>query len=65
MPAPSDPADELRRKLADAHLAAPTPEQPTSGGAPSSEPTVEERRAEVHTQGRSAVDEMSRPPAEE
>jgi hypothetical protein len=48
-----DPADELRRKLAESRSdeedAAP-PEPP--------EDTVEERRADVHGQGRAALDEM-------
>ncbi|HET7744609.1 MAG TPA: hypothetical protein VFK76_07685 [Gaiellaceae bacterium] len=44
-----DPADELRRKLAD------TREPETSQPAAS----VDDRRAEVHDQGRSAIDEMS------
>ena len=41
-----DPADELRRKLADTR----EPDE-----APGS---VDDRRAEVHDQGRSAIDEM-------
>jgi hypothetical protein len=48
-----DPADELRRKLADSRAeendAAP-PEPPAD--------TVEERRADVHQEGRAALDEM-------
>ena len=52
-----DPADELRRKLAesrDDEQEAPVP--PAS--APS---TVAERRAEVHEHGRAALDEMQGP----
>lgn len=51
--AAADPADELRRKLADSR-AADEPAAPSS--APAS--TVEERRAEVHAEGQAAVDEM-------
>lgn len=46
-----DPADELRRKLAEAR----------GGAAPAADPgdaSVEERRAEVHAEGRAAIDEM-------
>lgn len=47
----ADPADELRRKLAesrgDGGTAAPTPEA-----------SVADRRAEVHESGRAALDEM-------
>jgi hypothetical protein len=55
-PAPTtadDPAEELRRKLAESRDA----EEPD---APAETPdaTVEERRADVHEQGRAAVDEM-------
>jgi hypothetical protein len=51
-PAQPDPADELRRKLAESRaddepaVVAPSPV------------TVEERRAEIHGQGRSALEEM-------
>lgn len=52
----ADPADELRRKLADSRSdvedAAP-PEPPAD--------TVDERRADVHQQGRAALDEMTQP----
>jgi hypothetical protein len=52
-PSASDPADELRRKLAESRVddggeVAPAPP----------EATVADRRAEVHDQGRAAVDEM-------
>ena len=57
-PAPEvdDPADELRRKLAD------TREGESSGGeaAVTAEATIEERRSDVHEQGRAAIDEMQR-----
>jgi hypothetical protein len=52
----ADPADELRRKLADSRSEEedmPPPEPP--------EDTVEERRADVHQQGRAALDEMNEP----
>jgi hypothetical protein len=59
-PAGGDPADELRQKLATSREAAapnagasepPTPE-------PTSEPSIDERRTEVHDEGRAAIDEM-------
>jgi hypothetical protein len=50
--ADDDPADELRRKLAESRAA----DQPVA--VPPSPVTVEERRAEVHGQGRSALEEM-------
>ncbi len=46
--ADDDPAGELRRKLAESR----------EEDVPSPPVTVEERRAEVHGQGRSALDEM-------
>jgi flagellar biosynthesis/type III secretory pathway M-ring protein FliF/YscJ len=53
-----DPANELRQKLAESRSADETQE------APAPEETVEERRAEVHDQGRATLDEM-RPSDEE
>ena len=50
-----DPADELRRKLAETRGPPDTPEA-DEGSA--SEGSVEGRRADVHEQGRAAVDEM-------
>jgi hypothetical protein len=47
----TDPADELRQKLAESR----------GGEAPVADPgdaSVEERRAEVHAEGRAAIDEM-------
>jgi hypothetical protein len=50
-PAP-DPADELRRKLAESRA-------DDGGDAPAApDASVADRRAEVHEQGRTAVDEM-------
>ena len=46
-----DPAGELRRKLDESRAGA-------TQAAVASEPTVEERRADVHEQGRAAIDEM-------
>jgi len=48
---PSDPADELRRKLAESREddAVETPAPPEA---------VADRRADVHEQGRAALDEM-------
>jgi hypothetical protein len=49
--AEDDPADELRRKLAESRAE----DEPAASAPPVS---VEERRAEVHGQGRSALEEM-------
>jgi hypothetical protein len=48
-PAEDDPADELRRKLADSR-----DDEPAAADAAS----VEERRADVHDEGRAALEEM-------
>jgi hypothetical protein len=50
-----DPADELRQKLAESR-GDETPAAPEAG-------SVEERRAEVHEQGRAALDKMQPPEA--
>jgi hypothetical protein len=50
-----DPAEELRRKLADARVAEPE-------AAPAAEPpeeTLDERRARVHAKAREAIDSMA------
>jgi len=52
-PAADDPADELRRKLAESRGADESDEP-----AETPEATVEDRRADVHEQGRAALDEM-------
>ena len=49
--APVDPADELRQKLAESRV-------DEADDEPASEESVEDRRAEVHEQGRAALDEM-------
>jgi hypothetical protein len=49
-----DPAEELRRKLADARDG--EPEQATGGEAPES---LDERRARVHAKAREAMDAMA------
>jgi hypothetical protein len=52
-PPGDDPADELRRKLADTRDdAAP------AADAAEADATVDERRSEVHDEGRAAIDEM-------
>jgi hypothetical protein len=56
-PAAGDPAEELRQKLADSRDAEETAEAPPA--AP--ETSVEERRADVHEQGRATLDEMKPP----
>jgi hypothetical protein len=48
----ADPADELRRKLAESRE-----EEPAMAAEPPAA-DVADRRAEVHEQGRSALDEM-------
>ena len=51
----ADPAEELRRKLADARVREP-------GVAPAAEPpdeTLDERRARVHAKARVAIDSMA------
>jgi hypothetical protein len=56
---PDDPADELRRKLAESRSdeeEAAVPEPPISPEA-----SVEERRANVHEEGRATLDEMREP----
>jgi hypothetical protein len=54
-PAAGDPAEELRRKLADARVpdpdAAPAPDPPDE--------TLDERRARVHAKAREAIDSMA------
>lgn len=56
LPAPvetmQDPAEELRRKLAESRALEPEPE-------PGPDASVEGRRAEVHAQGRAALSEMT------
>jgi hypothetical protein len=52
-----DPADELRQKLAESRSEEPPAAEPPV----SPEASVEERRADVHEQGRSALDEMREP----
>jgi len=55
-PPAQDPADELRRKLAESRADS---EPETAVESPSE--TVEERRADVHARGRSALSEMTPP----
>ena len=52
----ADPADELRQKLAAARVEA-EPEE----AAPAPAPSMADRRAGVHEQGRAALDEMNSP----
>ena len=52
-PTADDPAEELRRKLAETREAEESDETPATPEA-----TVEERRADVHEQGRAELDEM-------
>ncbi len=48
----ADPADELRRKLAESR------DDDGPGEPPPAETSVADRRAEVHAEGRAALDEM-------
>jgi len=51
-PPATDPADELRQKIAE------TREETSAEPAAATEASVEDRRADVHEQGRAALDEM-------
>ena len=51
----ADPAEELRRKLADARVA----EQDDAPAAEVPAETLDERRARVHAKAREAIDSMS------
>jgi hypothetical protein len=53
-PAAVDPAGELRQKLVESR-GDDTPEEAPAGN----DATVEDRRADVHEQGRAALDEMT------
>jgi hypothetical protein len=53
--ATEDPADELRRKLAETREPDVSPPSPESSTPDAS---VEERRAQVHDHGRATLDEM-------
>jgi hypothetical protein len=53
-PAGADPADELRRKLAESRE-----EEPLAETSSVPEATVEGRRSQVHEQGRATLDEMT------
>ena len=50
---PADPANELRQKLAESRGEEGAEEAP-----PAPDATVEDRRTEVHEQGRAALDDM-------
>ena len=50
----TDPAEELRRRLAEAREADPVPEP----AAAAADETLEERRARVHAKAREAIDAM-------
>jgi hypothetical protein len=57
-----DPADELRRKLAETRTEDESPPaEPDVTETPPADASVEERRASVYEQGRSALDEMQEP----
>lgn len=58
-PQGASPADELRTRLAESRTAPePTVVDPEPGEG-TEEPSVDERRAEVHNRARGAIDELS------
>jgi hypothetical protein len=57
-PPEDDPADELRRKLAESRAEEEAAAPPST---PPQQATVDERRAAVHDAGRSTLDEMREP----
>ena len=62
-PAAGDPAEELRRKLAESRSEESTASPPETGAAPASaseepQPSRGERRRAVHDKARQAIDEM-------
>ena len=54
----TDPADELRRKLAESRPDEPAAGDATADAETRAETSVDDRRAEVHAEGRAAIDEM-------
>ena len=61
-PAVEDPAEALKRKLAESRsdepLAAPAPEEPVAPEPGEPQPSLDERRRAVHDRARQAIDEM-------
>ena len=59
----ADPAEELRRKLADARVAEPdvdsAPKPPDETPDETLDETLDERRARVHAKAREAIDSMA------
>ncbi len=51
----ADPAEELRRTLAESRMPEPAPE---TDPKPEAEGALDERRRAVHDRGRAAIDEM-------
>lgn len=62
LPMDEDPADELRRRLADQRVDGETSEEPASEDAPVD---LEERRARVHARAQEAIDAMHEGEADE
>ena len=58
-PPPPDPADQLRQKLAESR--SDDTAEPEQTDEEQVEASVADRRAEVHEQGRAALDEMKTP----
>lgn len=62
----ADPAEELRRKLAEVRTTAPAgaadeppaPEPAAETAESASQPTIEERRAEIHARAQEAIEAM-------
>jgi hypothetical protein len=52
----ADPADELRRRLAETREDEPA----SADAAPEAEASVDDLRADVHEEGRAVIDEMQR-----
>jgi hypothetical protein len=57
-PPAADPADELRQKLATSREPEPAADTAAAPPEPASDTEIDERRAEVHEEGRGAIDEM-------
>jgi hypothetical protein len=57
VPAADDPAEALKRKLADSRAEEP-PGAPETEPAPEKQPTLDERRRAVHDKARATIDDM-------
>jgi hypothetical protein len=59
-----DPAEELRRKLADTRAPEAPPAPPAAPAAPEPPADTDARRRDVHAEARAAIDEMRGEPGE-